>query len=196
MEKLSETYKIHSDPPTIEHPSINYVLAILYNIQTNIENEDVPIEKFIELIATELEKTKSIFWFYEKKFFIDLAFSIEEFLITHKDAIKQKTKSDLIECITLLRFISKKQINLENLPIGYEKDDLRIFTVRARIWLRVKDKFSSPNIKCPSCNNEFSQVAFDVTRTMYAVKCPKCKQSVVLSWSSELLGLSWLLINS
>ena len=178
MNNERHPHMIHSDPPIFEYPCVVYVQSLLYNTDPKIENENVPLEKFVEFIATELEITKSSFWCYEKYLFIKLAFFIEEFLIEHADGIRRKNKIALEESVALLRFMSEEKNNIECLPNGCDENDPRVFEVRADIWLRVKKKFSNPNIKCPSCGNEFSQVAFDVSRTMYAVKCPKCNQSI------------------
>jgi hypothetical protein len=172
--------QVYSDPPTIEHPCVAYVQSLLLNLDSNTEDAEDPLERFVELIATELEVTKSAFWCYEKEVFEKLAFSIEVFLIDCVDKIKQQTKDHLRECLLLLNFISEGKDNLNYFPDGYDEIDPRTLVVRADIWRKVKNKFNNPNIKCPSCEHEFSQVAFDVVRTMYAVKCPKCKQSISL----------------
>jgi hypothetical protein len=167
------------DPPYAEHPCLTYIQTLLCNIDPNGECKEVPIDKFSEFIVMELEITKAPFYGYDRELFEKLAYAIEVFLVKYFEEIKQETKEILDQCVILLKHLAEGKENLDSFPTGYTEVNYETLIVRADIWRRVKDRFRSPNLKCPSCKNEFSQVDFNVIREMYCVKCPKCKQSIV-----------------
>ncbi len=182
MESDQANYIIHQingvDP--LKYPCVCYIQDLLCNIDSTLDGKEIPFDRFVTLVVTELEIVKSIYWCYEKEVFDKLMSLIENFLDEYSFNLKKQIKDTLQECIFLLRFLSESQKNLDSFPSGYKEVDPREMTVCINIWRQVQNRIINPNIKCPSCSNEFSQVAFDVTRTMYAVKCPKCNQSISL----------------
>ena len=80
------------------------------------------------------------------------------------------------ECIELLKFLKIGQESLYSLPNEFEHYEKLEFCVNGNKEIRIDEIFRNPLVKCPSCKSEFSQIAFDVKRTMYAVKCPQCQQ--------------------
>ncbi len=171
------TNRIYGDDP-LKYPCVNFIQDLLCNIDPTVENEDIPFDDLITLVITELQIIKSIFWGYESEVFNRLISLIEDFIYDYGFKLNKNTKDTLLECIFLLKYLGESQENLDSYPSEYAEDDPREMIVRTGIWQKVQKKFDNPNIKCPSCRNEFSQVAFEVTRTLYAVKCPKCNQSI------------------
>lgn len=171
------TNQIHGDDP-LKYPAVIYIQDLLCKIDPALDSEDIPFDRFITLIITEFQIIKSIFWSYESEIFYRLISVIEDFLCDYGFNLSEQPKDTLQECISLLRFLSECQENLDRFPSGYEEVDPREMVVRANIMRQVQNKFDNPNINCPSCSNRFSQLAFDVTRSLYAVKCPKCNQSI------------------
>ncbi len=168
----------HCDPPTIEYPCASLIQAIMHDITVSREVDDAFLDNFTDYIIIELEITKSAFWCYEKTVFEKLVFDSEVYLISQSDKLSEATKKSINECIELLKFLEIQQENLQSLPHEFEQYETQEFCVRGSKEIRIDEIFLNPLVKCPSCSNEFSQIAFDVTRTIYAVKCPKCKQSM------------------
>lgn len=179
-DKINDIAPILSDPHIIDHPCVNYVQSLLYNVESDIGSDGGFVTDFAVYVITELEITKTIFWFYDKKLFEGLAWDCQIYLIDHSEKLSKKNQDALSECVFLLRHIAQNEDHLDSFPIEYDQMVEAVMCVRSDIWRRVDDKFRNPNVKCPSCSNEFSQVAFDVVRTPFAVKCPKCKQSISL----------------
>lgn len=168
----------HCDPPTIEYPCASLIQAIMHDITVSREVDDAFLDNFTDYIIIELEITKSAFWCYEKTVFEKLVFDSEVYLISQSDKLSEATKKSINECIELLNYLASGQECLASLPKDFEKFDRLDFCVNANKLMRIDDIFRNPIVKCPSCSNEFSQIAFDVVRTIYAVKCPKCQQSI------------------
>lgn len=169
---------LHSDPPTIQYPCASLIQTIMHDIICRCEVDDAFLEKFTDYIIIELEITKSAFWCYEKTVFEKLIFDCEVYLISQSEKLSEATKKSINECIELLKFLEIGQENFHSLPQEFEQYETQEFCVQGNKEIRIDEIFRSPLIKCPSCTYEFSQIAFDVVRTIYAVKCPKCQQSI------------------
>lgn len=169
---------IHCDLPTFDYPCNSLIRSILYDIDTSSESEDTLIDKFTDYIIIELQITKSAFWCYESSVFEKLIFDSEVYLISHSEQLSVATKKALNDCIYLLKFLAIGQDNLDAVPKDFVEFERQDFCMDANKSMRIMEIFSNPFVKCPTCNNEFSQVALDVVRTMYALKCPKCKHSI------------------
>lgn len=169
---------VYSDPPTIQYPCATLIQTIMHDITVSREDDLTFLDKFTDYIIIELEITKSAFWCYEKSVFEKLIFDSEVYLISHSEKLSEVTKKAINDCIDLLKFLAIGQENMESVPSDFEHYERLDFCVNGNKLLRLDDIFRNPIVKCPSCSNEFSQVAFDVARTIYAVKCPKCQQSI------------------
>lgn len=179
-ENLNKINLIHDDSPIIDYPTISYIQSILYDVEHVDDADGSFLTEFAIYIITELQTTKTIFYFYEKELFERLAWDCEIFLINHSGRIGKNNIDVLIESILLLSYMAESKDNLDSFPSQYDGRMESEMCIRSDIWKRVDDKFRNPNVKCPSCSNEFSQVSVDVVRTPFAVKCPKCKQSIGL----------------
>lgn len=169
---------IHRDPPTFDYPCNSLIQSILYDVDTSQESKDIFLDKFTDYIIIELEITKSAFWCYESSVFERLIFDSEVYLISHSEKLSEPTKKAINDCICLLKFLAIGQENLETVPIDFEQFERLDFCINANKLMRIENIFSNSIVTCPSCNSEFSQLAFDVIRTLYAVKCPRCHQSI------------------
>jgi hypothetical protein len=169
---------IHCDPPTFDYPCNRLIQTILYDVDTSAESEDTFIDKFTDYIIIELQITKSAFWCYESSVFEKLIFDSEVYLISHSEQLSELTKKAITDCIYLLKFLATGQENLEAVPINFVQFERQDFCMSADKSMRIMEIFSNPFVKCPTCNNDFSQVALHVVRAMYAFKCPKCHQSI------------------
>jgi hypothetical protein len=168
----------HRDLPTIEYPCATLIQTILHDITVSREDDLTFLDKFTDYIIIELEITKSAFWCYEKSVFEKLIFDSEVYLISHSEKLSEVTKKAINDCIDLLKFLAIGQENLDSLPKNFEEFERLDFCVNGNKQIRIDEIFRNPLVKCPSCQNEFSQVSFEVVRTIYAVKCPQCKQSI------------------
>jgi hypothetical protein len=171
---------IHRDPPTFDYPCSSLIRSILYDVDTSSESEDTFLDKFTDYIIIELQITKSAFWCYESSVFERLIFDSEVYLISHSEKLSESTKKAINDCIYLLKFLAIGQENLEIVPNDFDQFERLDFCINADKLMRIEDIFNHPFVKCPTCNNEFSQVAYDVVRTMYAFKCPKCHHSICM----------------
>lgn len=169
---------LHSDPPTIEYPCATLIQSIMHDIICRYDVDNAFLDKFTDYIIIELEITKSAFWCYEKNVFEKLLFDSEVYLISQSEKLSEETKKSINECIELLKFLAYGQENWNSLPQKYDEYDTQESCVRGSKAIRIDEIFRNPLVKCPSCHNEFSQIAFDVVRTIYSVKCPKCQQSI------------------
>lgn len=169
--------RIHEDEPII-YPSVIYIQHLLCSIEPTLDGDEAPFDKLINFAITELKIIQLIEWSYNSGIFNELISLFENFIDYHDFDMNKQVKDIFRECIALLRFLSVSPENLDVFPSGYEGLDTREMLIRANVMQQVQKKFDNPNIKCPYCRNEFSQVAFEVTRTLYAVKCPKCNQSI------------------
>lgn len=170
----------HTDPPTFEYPCVECIQAILYNIIPSSVEKESSLERLLEYVISELETTKSAFWFYESYIFEGLAWTVQMYYIDNSDKIEIENKEGLEQCVSLLRFLGKGKENLDSLPSDFNGFDIMAASVQTDIFMRINNRFRNPQIRCPSCSDEFSQFRYDVVRTMYSIKCPKCKQSIGL----------------
>jgi hypothetical protein len=168
----------YRDPPTIEYPCASLIQTIMHDITISREVDDAFLDKFTDYIIIELEITKSAFWCYEKTVFEKLVFDSEVYLISQSEKLSEATKKSINECIELLNFLANGQECLDALPEDFQKFEKLDFCINGKKEIRIDEIFRNPLVKCPSCHSEFSQIAFDVVRTMYAVKCPQCQQSI------------------
>ncbi len=168
----------HRDPPTIQYPCATLIQTIMHDITVSREDDLTFLDKFTDYIIIELEIIKSAFWCYEKSVFEKLIFDSEVYLISHSEKLSEVTKKAINDCIDLLKFLAIRKENLDSLPNNFEEFERLDFCVNGNKQIRIGEIFRNPTVKCPSCQNEFSQISFDVVRTIYAVKCPKCQQSM------------------
>jgi hypothetical protein len=171
---------IHSDPPTFDYPCVSFMQSILYDIDTTTEPKDGFLDKFTDYILIELEITKSAFWCYESSVFERLIFESEVYLILHSEKLSESTIKAINDCICLLKFLALKKENLETLPNDFKKYERLDFSIERGKQMRIESIFCDSFVKCPSCSLEFSQIAFNVLRSPYAFKCPKCHQSIAI----------------
>lgn len=171
---------IHRDPPTYDYPCISFMQSILYDIDTTTESKDAFLEKFTDYIIIELEITKSAFWCYESSVFERLIFESEEYLIMHSQKLCELTIKAINDCICLLKFLALKKENLETVPNNFQTFERLDFSIDRGKQMRVESIFCNSFVKCPTCSLEFSQIAFNVLRSPYAFKCPKCHQSIAI----------------
>ena len=165
---------------TLEYPCIKVIKHLLHSIPPSIENNQIALDKFIEFALTELELTKSIYWCYESVFFEELALKFETFYSDNLAFLKEQNKNVLSECVLILRFLATKKENLDDTPEKYIDLDEATTTLRADIDIRVLNRLNKLIIKCPSCNQDFSQFETNVARSIFSVKCPRCNQSIYI----------------
>jgi hypothetical protein len=166
------------DPPTEQYSCVSMIQTILHDIDLSHESKNTFVDKFTDYIIIELEITKSIFWCYEKSVFEKLIFDSEVYLISHSEKLSEATKKAVDDCIYLLKYLAIGQENLDSLPNDFEQFERLDFCVNANKLMQIESVFRNPLVICPSCSAEFSQIAFNVVRTMYSVKCPQCQQSI------------------
>jgi len=171
---------IHSDPPTFDYPCVSFIQSILYDIDTTTERKDGFLDKFTDYILIELEITKSAFWCYESSVFERLIFESEVYLILHSEKLSESTIKAINDCICLLKFLALKKENLDTFPNDFQTFERLDFSIDRGKQMRIESIFCNSLVKCPSCSGEFSQIAFNVLRSPYALKCPKCHQSIAL----------------
>ncbi|WP_146179260.1 hypothetical protein [Limnohabitans sp. Hippo4] len=168
----------YRDTPTIEYPCATLIQTLMHDISVSREVDDIVLDKFTDYIIIELEVTKSAFWCYEKNLFEKLIFDSEVFLISHSEKLSDSSNKLINDCIELLNFLAGGQENWSSLPNKFKDFEDMQFCVNGNKEIRIDEFFRNPNVKCPSCSHEFSQIAFDVVRTIFAVRCPKCEQSI------------------
>lgn len=173
---LNDLEMAHVDVPTLEYPCAGFIQMLLYNLDLRVDNE-VSLPAFAEFVCTELQISKSAYWGYDKELYEKLIAFSEAYLLLHSDQLCEPNVSKINESITLLKFLSESRSNLEAIPNGYTDFDQRFSCYSEKIKRRVEDKFKGSMVTCPACENEFSQVDFNVVRTLHAVKCPKCQIS-------------------
>jgi len=164
------------DVPTSEHPCVVFIQTILYSLNVEAEKE-ASLPAFAEFVSTELQISKSAYRGYDKDLYEKLIALSEAYLLLHSGQLSNQSIGAINESITLLKFLSESRSNLEAVPYGYTDFDQRFTCYSEEIKHRVDKKFRSPMVTCPTCKNEFSQIDFNVVRTLNAVKCPECKLS-------------------